>query len=144
MGVDVDDVEAHVAGPAPAEDRVEVGAVVVDERADIMEHRGDLLDTLLEQAERVGVREHQAGDLIVERAGERVHVDEPSLVGRHAHRLEPGEADAGRVRAVGGVGDERLHKPAAVILVVGAHDQQPGHLSTRARREVEAWREPCR
>ena len=108
VGVDVHDVEAHVARPAPAEDRVEVGAVVVDERADVVDHAGDLLDPFLEQAERVRVREHQAGDLIVEQAGERLHVDEPALVGGHAHRLEPGEADAGRVRAVRGVGDQHL------------------------------------
>src|ERR671931_472569 len=49
VGVDVDDVEPHVARPAPAEDRVEVRPVVVHESADPMDHLGDRLDVLLEQ-----------------------------------------------------------------------------------------------
>ena len=63
MEVDVDDVEPHVAGPRVAHDRVQVGAVVVQGAARVADHPGDLGDVLVEQAERVRVGEHQAGDL---------------------------------------------------------------------------------
>ena len=47
--VDVDDVEAHVAGPRVAHHRVEVGAVVVERPAGLVDQRGDLGDVLVEE-----------------------------------------------------------------------------------------------
>ncbi len=61
--VEVDDVEAHVAGAREAHHGVEVGAVVVERRADAVDDLGDLGDVRVEQAERVGVGQHQAGDV---------------------------------------------------------------------------------
>ncbi len=63
--VDVDDVEAHVAGPHDPADRVQVGAVVVHERARAVEDALDLLDPLVEESERRRVREHQRRRLAV-------------------------------------------------------------------------------
>ena len=63
--VEVDDVEAHVARPREAHDGVQVGAVVVERGPDAVHDPGDLLDVLVEQAERVRVRQHQAGHLVV-------------------------------------------------------------------------------
>src|SRR4029079_2471305 len=59
--VEVHDVEAHVAGTREAHHRVEVGAVVVQRRADAVHDPGDLLDVRIEQSERVRVGQHQAG-----------------------------------------------------------------------------------
>ena len=50
--VDVDDVEAHVARPRDPADGVEVRAVVVHEGSRSVEDPLDLLDVLVEQAER--------------------------------------------------------------------------------------------
>ena len=61
--VDVDDVEAHVAGPRDPADGVQVRAVVVHERAGAVEDPLDLLDVLVEEAERRRVRQHQARGL---------------------------------------------------------------------------------
>ena len=63
---------------------------------------------LLEQTQRVGVREHQSRDLLIHEGSQRVDIDESSCVGGHADRLEPRETNARRVRAVGGVGDQHL------------------------------------
>ena len=62
--VEVDDVEAHVAGPRAAHDGVEVRAVVVERRARVVHDVGDLLDRRVEQPERVRVGEHEAGDVV--------------------------------------------------------------------------------
>jgi murein tripeptide amidase MpaA len=59
--VEVHDVDAEVAGTDDAEDGVEVGAVVVDQPAGIVDDLDDLLDVLVPQAERVRVGDHQRG-----------------------------------------------------------------------------------
>ena len=73
--VEVDDVEAHVAGPRAAHHGVEVRAVVVERRADAVDDPGDLLDVPVEHAERVRVGEHQAGDVVVGLRAQVVDVD---------------------------------------------------------------------
>ena len=49
--VHVDRVEAHVAGTDLAQDRVEVGAVVVQQAAGVVHQRGDFDDPALEDAD---------------------------------------------------------------------------------------------
>ena len=73
--VEVDDVEAHVARPREPHHRVEVGAVVVERRADPVHDLGDLVDVVVEQAERVRVGQHQAGDVGVGLRAQVVEVD---------------------------------------------------------------------
>ena len=64
--VEVHDVEAHVAGAHDTEDRVQVRAVVVEQAADLVDGRGDRVDLLFEEPERVRVREHDARHVAVE------------------------------------------------------------------------------
>ena len=73
--VDVHDVEAHVPGSRDAADGVEVRAVVVHQRTGTVEDVADLLDVLVEEAERRRVREHQAGGVLVDLAAQIVDVD---------------------------------------------------------------------
>ena len=82
--VDVDDVEPHVAGPRDAADGVQVRAVVVHQRAGVVEDVADLLDVLVEETERRGVRQHQAGGLPVDLLAEVVEVDVAARVGPDA------------------------------------------------------------
>src|SRR5204862_6002579 len=78
--VHVHDVEPHVAGASHTQDGVQVGAVVVEQAADLVRGRGDLGDVLLEETEGVGVGEHDPGDVGVEALAEGGHVDHPTLV----------------------------------------------------------------
>ena len=70
VGVHVHDVEPHIARPGTPDDRVEVGPVVVHERAHVVQDPGDLRDVLLEQPQRVRIGEHQACDLVIHQVPE--------------------------------------------------------------------------
>ena len=99
--VEVDDVEAHVAGPRDPHHRVQVRAVVVERAADVVHDRRDLADVAVEQAERVRVREHQAGDVLGRLLAQVVQVD--AAVGRRARpsppRSRPSSPSPGSCRA---------------------------------------------
>ncbi len=63
--VEVHDVGAEVAGTHLAHQRVHVGAIHVEQRAFFVQHVGDLVDLLLEDAERVGIGKHQRRNIFV-------------------------------------------------------------------------------
>ena len=136
--VDVDDVEAHVAGPRVAHDGVEVGAVVVEGAARLVDQPGDLGDVLVEDAERVRVGQHQAGDVVVDLRPQVVHLDPAALVGGDLDDLVAGHRHRGRVGAVRGVGGEDLVAGLAAVGVVGAGEEQAGELAVRAGRGLQA------
>ena len=119
-------------GRREAHDRVEVGAVVVERPPDPVDDRGDLGDVLVEEPERVGVGEHQAGDLVGGLGAQVVEVDAAALVGRHLDHLVAGHRHRRRVGAMGGVGREHLGALLAAVLVVGAGEQQSGELAVRS------------
>ena len=136
MQVDVDDVEAHVAGPRDAADGVQVRAVVVHERAGGVEDVADLLDVLVEEAERRRVREHQAGGVLVDLAAQVVEVDVAARVG-----LAPASARSPAIVTLAGfvpcaVSGMTILPPLlalAAVVEVGAHQQQAGQLALAAR-----------
>ncbi len=138
--VEVHDVEAHVARAADAHDRVQVRAVVVERGAGVVDDAGDLLDVGVEEAERVGVGEHQAGDAVVGQPPQVLEVDAAvgrgadlhDLVARHRHRR--------RVGAVGRVGRQHQGAVVAAVGVVGAGEQHARQLAVRARRSAAARR----
>ncbi len=74
VDVEVHDVEAGLARLEPAEDRVEVGAVHVGQRAGLVDRLEQLADARLEQPERRGVGDHHRGCARPERGPERVEV----------------------------------------------------------------------
>ena len=107
--VEVDDVEAHVAGPRAADDRVQVRAVVVEERAGVVEDPRHLLDPLVEEPERRRVRQHQPRRPLVHLRAQVVEVEVAARVGRDLLELVAGHRHARGVRAVRGVGgDDRV------------------------------------
>ena len=136
--VEVHDVEAHVARPRDAHHRVEVGAVVIQRRAHPVHDRRDLLDVLIEQPERVGVGEHQAGHVGVRLGAQVVDVHAPRGVGRELHELEARHRHGRRVGPVGGVGREHLVALLAPVLVVGAREQHARELAGGAGRGLQA------
>ena len=137
--VDVDDVEAHVARPGDPADGVQVRAVVVEERAGVVEDLRDLLDVLVEEAERGRVRQHQPRRALVHLRAQIVDVEVAARVGRDLLELVAGHRHARRVGPVRGVrGDDRVALVAfADVLEVGAHQHQPGQLALGARGRLE-------
>ena len=138
----VDDVEAHVAGAREADDRVEVRAVVVEERSVAVEDRGDLLDALVEEPERRGVREHQAGSALVDLRAQVVEVEVArSVVATFASSKPAIVTLAGLVPCA--VSAVTITFPRlAAIRERSAHDHQPGELALRARRLQRDGRQP--
>src|SRR3954452_22309701 len=133
----VDDVEAHVARARTPHDGVEVRAVVVERRADLVDDLRDLGDVLVEQPERVRVREHQARDVLVGLRPQVLDVDAAALVGADLDDLVAGHRHRGRVGAVGGVRREDLGAVLAPVLVIGAGQQDAGELAVRAGARLE-------
>ena len=136
------DVEAHVAGPRDAADRVQVRTVVVHERAHAAEDVADLFDVLVEEAERRGIREHQAGGVLVDLAAQILDVDVAARVRLHRRELIARHRHARRVRAVRGVGNHDL--PALLVLAavaeVRVEEHQPGQLALAPGRGLQADR----
>ncbi len=135
--VEVHDVEAHVARAGDAHDRVEVGAVVVERRPDLVHDPRDLLDLRVEDAERVRVRQHQAGDRVVGLGAQVVDVDAAVGVRADLDDLVAGHRHRRRVGAVRGVGRQHLRAVLAAVLVVGARQQQAGELAVGAGARLE-------
>ena len=131
----MDDVEAHVAGPGLADHRVQVGAVVVEQRSSRMEDLGDLDDVLVEEPYRGRVRQHQPGGSLVHLRPQVVQVEVAALGRGDLLELVTGHRDARRIRAVGGVGrDDRVALlPLAPVCEIGAHQHQTRQLALRAR-----------
>ena len=63
--VEVHQVDAQVTGADDAEQRVQVGAVTVDQAAAIVHDLDHFFYVLIEQPQRIGVGQHQADDGLV-------------------------------------------------------------------------------
>ena len=134
VDVDVDAVEAEVAGPRDAEERVHVRAVAVHERAYRVHRIAHLAHALLEEADRVRVREHEARDVRTERALQRLEVDVATGVALHRRHFVAAHRGRRGVRAVRGVGhdDAPPRRGVPALLVIGLEHQERGELGLRA------------
>ena len=83
VDVEVHHVEARRAGPELAQDRVQVGAVHVGQRAGGVDRLQQLHDARLEEAQGRRVGQHHGGRARAERGAQRVEVD--ATVGRRGH-----------------------------------------------------------
>ncbi len=128
----MNDVEPHVAGSADPHDRVEVGAVVVKRRANVMHGLCDLFDVALEQPQRRGVCQHQARHIGVDVTAQIIDVNVPVLVSTDFDELVAGHRHSRGIGAVGRVRCEHLGAPVPVGFVVRTRDQNPGELAVRA------------
>ena len=133
----MDDVEPHVAGPGMAHDRVQIGAVVVEGPSHVVRDLGDLADVAVEDPERVGVGQHQAGDRLVRLGPQVVQVDPAVRRRRDLDDLVAGHRHRRRVRAVRGVRREHPRPLLVAVLVVRAGEEEPGELAVGAGRRLE-------
>ncbi|OPZ75832.1 MAG: hypothetical protein BWY79_01905 [Actinobacteria bacterium ADurb.Bin444] len=138
MQVQVHNIQAHVPGPGSTHDGVEVGPVVVDEASGFVHHARDVEYVLLEQTERVGVGQHEAGGLGGQRPAESVQIYEPTVGAGQLHHAVAGECGGGQVGAVGGVGHEDgVALVVSPILMVGADHEYAHELALRPRRRLK-------
>ena len=131
-------------GATDAHDRVQVGAVVVERRADVVDDLGDLLDRGLEQAQRDGLVSIRQATSSVGLGPQVVEVDVAALVGADLDHLVAGHRHRRRVGAVGGVGRQDLGPLLAAVLVEGARQQHARELAVRARPRAAARRAAAR
>ena len=138
MQVHVDDVKAQVAGANDAHDGVQVGAVAVDQAAAVVDDLAHLAHVLVEQAQRVGVGQHDADGGVVGHGAQGGQIDVAACVRLDFDDLIAAHGRRGRVGAVRRVGDDDLVAlRVAAGEVVGADDQHAGELAVRAGRRLQ-------
>ena len=137
--VDVHDIEAHVAGTGHAEHRVEVGSVVVEQGARIVDKLLDCRNLTLEYAESVGVGHHHRRHRVIEQRGEGIDIDRAVGERFHRHHAETGYSGRGGIGAVGRVGDYHLGAFEIVArVVVGTNNHQAGKFAVGTGIGVES------
>ena len=136
--VQVHHVGAEVAGTHLADQRVHVGAVHVKQRALGVQHVGDLVDLLLEDAQRVGIGQHQRGDIFVHLRLQRRDVHHAGGIRLQVLDRVAGHRRGRRIGAVRRVGDQDLLARIALRLQIRAHQQDAGQLAMRAGRGLQA------
>ena len=135
--VQMDDVGAELPRAGHSGQRVHVGPVQVDQPAPAVDNLGNLLNLFFKDTERVGVGNHQRGHFFVHRLAQRVEVELPVEIGRDAADTVAGDGGGGGVGAVGGVGNQHHLAGVALRGQIGAHHQDAGQLSVRARRRLQ-------
>ncbi len=136
MQVEVDDVKAHVARPAAAENGVGVGTVVVQQAAGIVDDLGDFQNVFFEQAERVRDSSASGPRSSVRPAFAAASTSTlPRSLERNLHDSVAAHGRAGRVGAVGRVGDDDFDPlcPSPRVFVVRLHDHEAQQLAVGAR-----------
>ena len=135
--VEVHQVGPEIARPRDAQYRVHVGPVQVHQSARLVYHAGDALDLRLEPSQRVRIGDHEHGHLIVEPGGQFLDVDEALGGAFHRHNFEAGHRGAGRVGAVGGIGNQHDRPILLAITKIGGGHQQRRHLAVRPGGRLE-------
>src|SRR5665213_3152171 len=115
MEVDMHDVSAHVAGLGHSEQSVHVGAVEVEHRAACVQHRRNFLNFGFKDAERIGVRYHQGGNIVTHQAANFARFEVATRTRRRNHDFETGKATTGGVGAVRGIGNDHLAADFAAL-----------------------------
>ena len=126
--VQVRHVGADFAGPADADQGIQVGAVEIHLAAVAVNDGADLADRLLEDPVRRRIGDHQRRQPVMVFLGlglEVADIDVAGLVAGNHHHPQPGHLGAGRVGAVGRGRDQAdVAAALALALQVFADDQK--------------------
>ena len=104
----MNDIEAHIARTHLAANRIEIGAVVVEQAACIVNDLRDLEDAALENPQRRWIGEHDAGGLRTDRGFEGVQVEIAVTAGRQLAHDAAAHRGCRRIRAVCRIGYDDL------------------------------------
>ncbi len=129
--IEVHDVDAEVAGAHFADQRIHVGAVHVEQAALGMQNVGNLVDVLLKHAERVGIGQHERGDIFIHLRRERCEIDHAPRVRLQILHGVIHHRSRGGIGSVRGIRNQNFLARIAFGLVIGADHQQAGHLAVR-------------
>ena len=135
--VQVHHIDAEIAGPRDADQRVHVGAVHVDHGALCVQNLGRVDDVLLEHAERVRIGDHQRGHIFGDDALQRGHVEHAGLARFDILHGVSGDGGRGRIGAVRRIGNQNLLARIAALFEQRANQQDAGELAMRARRGLQ-------
>ncbi len=127
------EVEADVTGLDNAQDGVEVRAVAIHQAASLMHQIGDFAHMLVEQSQRIGIREHQASGAWPKFTLEVVQIDVAAcacLDFDHLHACHRRRRRIGAVRRIGTQDFDAL--VVATVAVIGAKHQDAGELALRS------------
>ena len=75
MQVQVHHINAEVARTRLADQRVHVGAIHIKQPAFFVQDVGNFMDLLLKNSQRVGIGQHQAGDIFIHLCFQRADID---------------------------------------------------------------------
>ena len=115
--VQVHHVHAEIAGANLAHKRVHVGAVHVEQAAFGVHDVRDLVDLLLEDAQRIGIGKHERGHVLVHLRRQRGHVHHALGVRFQILYRVADHRSRGRICAVGGIRDQNFLARRALRLV---------------------------
>src|SRR6266849_5218019 len=138
--VEVNNVGAHMARFRDTQKRVHIGAVEVEQRAMLVQHLGNRLDFRLEDSHRIGIRDHQGGDIAVYEPADLISLQVATLMRVRDHDLESRERAARGIGPMRSVGDYHLVTNTAVALQPRTRDEQSRKLALRAGRRMERYR----
>src|SRR5579863_1819494 len=141
MQIEMDDIEAHVAGTSDAQYRVGIRAIVVKLSTGLMYHHRYLRDIAIEEAERVGVGHHNRRDICrvgVQQGTQMLHINAACLrVALDLDRFIIGKCRAGGVGAVCVVGNQHeIAMSLTLALVLGLDEHQSRQFTVRTSRRL--------
>ena len=131
--IDVHHVDAEIAGPRDAHQRVHVRAIHVNHGAFVVQNLGGLHDVLFEHAQRIRIGHHQRRDVFIHMAAQLFEIDHALIVRLHVLHRVARNACRGGIGAVRGIGHQNLLARIALRFEKRAHQQDAGEFAMRAR-----------
>ena len=135
--IEVHHVDAEIAGPRDADQRIHVGAVHVQHGALLVQDFGHADDVVLEDAERVRVGHHEGGDVAGHQLFQRAEIDAAGLAGLDVLHRVAGDGGGGRIGAVGRIRNQNLLARVAAFFEQRANQQDAGEFAVRSGRGLQ-------
>ncbi len=140
MQIDVHHVDAEIARPRDAHQRVHIRAVHVDHGALGVQNLRALHDVLFEHAQRVRIRHHQRGHIVIDQARELLQIHHALVVGLDVLHRVARHHRRGRIGAMRGIGNQNPLARIALRFQQRAHQQDARQFAMRARRGLQRHR----
>ena len=108
--IDMQDIDAEIAGPRDADHRVQIRAIHVDQRAMGVYEIRNRRNVALKDSQGVGIGDHHRCDIVAHRLTKSLEVDGSLRVRRDLLDDVAGDRDARRIRAVGRIRHQDLRR----------------------------------